>query len=96
VAQRHYYVYILTNTHNTVLYIGVTNDLKKRVWQHREKLVEGFTKRYNVTKLVYYEMFDDVRAAIAREKQLKGGSRQKKIDLVNSMNNEWRDLYDSL
>jgi putative endonuclease len=69
---------------------------RKGAWQHREKLVEGFTKRYNVTKLVYYEVFDDVRAAIAREKQIKAGSRQKKIDLVNSMNREWRDLYDEL
>jgi putative endonuclease len=96
VINRHYYVYIMTNKHNTVLYTGVTNDLKKRAWQHREKLVEGFTKRYNVTKLVYHEMFDDVRAAIAREKQIKGGSRQKKVDLVNSMNSGWRDLYDDL
>ncbi len=94
--RRYYYVYIMTNRHNTVLYTGVTNDLKKRVWQHREKLVEGFTKRYNVTKLVYYEVFDDVRVAIAREKQIKGGSRQKKIDLVNRMNSGWRDLYDDL
>ena len=86
----------MTNRHNTVLYTGVTNDLKKRAWQHREKLVEGFTQRYNVTKLAYYEVFDDVRAAIAREKQIKAGSRQKKIDLVNSMNGEWRDLYDEL
>ena len=93
---RQYCVYIMTNRHNTVLYTGVTNDLKKRAWQHREKLVEGFTKRYNVTKLVYYEVFDDVHAAIAREKQIKAGSRQKKIDLVNSMNREWRDLYDEL
>ncbi len=92
----HYYVYIMTNKHNTVLYIGVTNDLKKRVWEHRERLVEGFTTRYNVTKLVYYEVSADVRAAIAPEKQLKGGSRQKKVDPVNSMNNEWRDLYDDL
>jgi len=86
----------MTNKHNTVLYTGVTNDLKKRAWQHREKLVEGFTKRYNVTKLVYYEVSDDVRAAIAREKQIKGGSRQKKVDLVNSMNSGWRNLYDDL
>jgi len=93
---RHYYVYIMTNKHNTVLYTGVTNDLKKRAWQHREKLVEGFTKRYNINKLVYYEAFDEVRAAITREKQIKGGSRQKKIDLVNNMNSEWRDLYDDL
>jgi len=95
-VKRQYCVYIMTNRHNTVLYTGVTNDLKKRAWQHREKLVEGFTKRYNVTKLVYYEVFDDVHAAIAREKQIKAGSRQKKIDLVNSMNREWRDLYDEL
>ena len=95
-THRHYYVYIMTNKHNIVLYTGVTNDLKKRTWQHREKLVEGFTKRYNVTKLVYYEVSDDVRAAIAREKQIKGGSRQKKVDLVNSMNSGWRDLYDDL
>ena len=89
---RQYCVYIMTNRHNTVLYTGVTNDLKKRAWQHREKLVEGFTKRYNVTKLIYYEVSSDVQAAIAREKQIKAGSRQKKIDLVNSMNREWRDL----
>jgi len=95
-ADRQYYVYIMTNKHNTVLYTGVTNDLKKRTWQHKEKLVEGFTQRYNVSKLVYYEATEDVRAAIAREKQIKGGSRQKKIDLVNSMNSDWRDLYDDL
>ena len=94
--QRQYYVYIMTNKRNTVLYIGVTRDLKKRVWQHREKLVSGFTERYNVTKLVYYEVFEDVRAAIAREKQLKGGSRQRKIGLINSVNGDWRDLYDDL
>jgi putative endonuclease len=95
-THRHYYVYIMTNKYNTVLYTGVTNDLKKRAWQHREKLVEGFTKRYNVTKLVYFEVFDDVHAAIAREKQIKGGSRQKKVDLVNSVNSRWCDLYDDL
>ena len=95
-VKRLYCVYIMTNKNNTVLYTGVTNDLKKRAWQHREKLVEGFTKRYNVTKLIYYEVSSDVQAAIAREKQIKAGSRQKKIDLVNSMNREWRDLYDEL
>ena len=95
-GNRHYYTYIMTNRRSTVLYTGVTDDLKRRVWQHREKLIEGFTKRYNVTKLVYYEVFDDVRAAIAREKQLKGGLRQKKIDLINSMNSSWCDLYDDL
>lgn len=93
---RQSYVYILTNKYNTVLYTGVTGDLKKRVWEHREKLVDGFTKRYNVTKLIYYEMFAGVRDAIAREKQIKGGSRRKKIDLINGLNPEWRDLYDDL
>lgn len=91
-----YYVYIMTNKYHTVLYTGVTNDLKKRVWQHKEKLVEGFTKRYNVTKLVYYETSADVRSAIAREKQIKAGSRKKKLDLINRMNANWRDLYNDL
>ena len=86
-------MYIMTNKHDTVLYTGVTNDLKKRVWEHKEKVVEGFTKRYNITKWVYYEVFDDALSAIAREKQIKGVSRKKKIDLVNNANKEWRDLY---
>jgi putative endonuclease len=86
----------MTNKYNTVLYTGVTTDLKRRVWQHKEKLADGFTRRYNVNKLVYYEAFEDVRAAIEREKRIKGGSRQKKIDLVNSMNSDWHDLYDEL
>jgi putative endonuclease len=84
----------MTNRRDTVLYTGVTSDLKKRVWQHKDKLVEGFTKRYHVTKLVYYEVFDDILSAITREKQIKAGSRQKKIDLINATNPEWRDLYD--
>jgi putative endonuclease len=96
VFDRCYYIYIMTNKYNRVLYTGVTNDLKRRVWEHKEKLVEGFTKRYNVTKLVYYEVFNDIREAIAREKQMKAGPRQKKIDLVNVSNGEWRDLYDEL
>ncbi|MEW6328429.1 MAG: GIY-YIG nuclease family protein [Thermodesulfobacteriota bacterium] len=78
-----HYVYILTNKRNTVLYTGMTNDLKRRVFEHKEKLVDGFTKKYNVTKLVYYEVFDDPENAILREKQIKAGSRQKKIDLIN-------------
>jgi putative endonuclease len=93
---RSYFVYIMTNRTKSVLYAGVTNDLKRRVWQHKEKTFEGFTSRYQVTTLVYYEPFDDVNSAIAREKQIKGGSRQKKLDLVNSMNAEWRDLYEEL
>jgi putative endonuclease len=93
---RQSFVYIVTNKYNKVLYTGVTSDLKKRIWEHREKLVDGFTKRYNVTKLVYYEVFADIRDAIAREKQIKAGSRQKKIDLIVGMNPDWRDLYDDL
>ena len=88
--------YILTNGRRTVLYVGVTNDLKKRGFQHRHKLIKGFTSRYNVDKLVYFEVFEDAYNAISREKQIKGGSRQKKIDLIKSMNPEWRDLYDEL
>ena len=86
----------MTNKSNTVLYTGVTSNLKKRVFEHKEKLVEGFTKRYNIVKLVYYEACDDAQTAISREKQIKDGSRQKKIDLIKSINNEWRDLYDEL
>jgi len=91
-----YYLYIMTNNYNTVIYTGVTNNLQRRVYEHKSKLVEGFTKKYNVTKLVYYEIFDDSYTAISREKQIKAGSRQKKIDLVNSLNQEWKDLYDEL
>jgi len=86
----------MTNKRNTVLYTGVTNDLWRRVYDHRGKLVDGFTRKYNVTKLVYYEIFQDAENAIIREKQIKTGSRQKKIDLVNQMNKEWRDLYEQL
>lgn len=91
-----YYIYIITNKYNTVLYTGVTNDLIRRVYDHKEKLIAGFTKKYNVDKLVYYEIFTDINNAITREKQIKAGSRQKKIDLVNSMNPQWCDLYDGL
>ena len=87
-----YYVYIMTNKRNTVLYTGVTNNLKKRVYEHKEKLTDGFTKKYKITKLVHYEVFEDIEIAILREKQIKAGSRQKKIDLVNSQNEEWADL----
>ena len=88
-----YYVYLLTNKNNTVLYTGVTNDLRRRVYEHKEKKTEGFSKKYNVTKLVYYEVFRDVKSAIFREKQVKGGSRTKKNELVNKMNPKWSDLY---
>ena len=90
------YVYIMTNAAHTVLYTGVTSDLVKRIYQHREKLAEGFTKRYNVTKLVWYEVADSIESAILREKQIKAGSRQKKIMLIKTMNPGFKDLYDGL
>ena len=91
-----YFVYIMTNKRNTVLYTGVTNNLIRRVYEHKEKMIGGFTERYNVTKLVYYEVFEDIENAILREKQIKDVSRHKKIELINSMNNEWRELYEEL
>lgn len=86
----------MTNYNKTTLYIGVTNNLVRRVYEHKHKLVDGFTKRYNLTILVYYEVFDNIENAIIREKQLKAGSRQKKIDLINSLNPSWNDLYNSI
>lgn len=93
---RCYHVYILTNKHHTVLYTGVTNNLPRRVYEHKNRLTEGFTKRYNVDKLVYCEAYEDVREAISREKQLKGGSRRKKLKLIGQLNPTWRDLYEDL
>ncbi len=93
---QHYYDYTMTNKNNRVLYTGVTIDLRRRVYEHKEKLVNGFTKKYNVWKLIYYEVFDDPENAILREKKIKAGSRQKKIDLINGMNIQWRDLYGEL
>jgi len=93
---REYCVYIMTNAHNTVLYTGVTNDLARRVYEHKHGLGGAFTKKYNVNKLVYYEVGDNVHAAIAREKLIKGGSRKKKIALINSQNPEWKDLYEEI
>ncbi len=90
------YVYILTNKNHTVLYTGVTSDLVGRVWQHKNKAVKGFTRRCNVDKLVYFEGGGDPEFAIQREKQIKAGSRQKKINLINLMNPEWEDLYDTI
>ncbi len=87
-----YYVYILTNKNNRVMYIGVTNDLVRRLYEHKQELVDGFTKRYHVHKLVYYEQTTDVRSAIEREKQLKGWIRARKNELVETINPDWRDL----
>lgn len=95
-GRRQYFVYIMTNLANNTLYAGVTNDLRRRVYEHKEKMVEGFTKRYNTVKLVYYEVYDSVEDAIRREKQIKGGSRQKKLDLIESMNHGWWDLYEEM
>jgi len=89
-------MYMMTNKGNSSLYTGVTNDLVRRVHEHKEKLFEGFTKKYNITKLVYYEAFDDIVDAIYREKQIKAGSRQNKIDLINGMNPQWEDLSGKL
>jgi putative endonuclease len=91
-----YYVYVMTNKHNTVLYTGMTNDLQRRAYEHRTGRGGGFTSRFNVRKLVYYETTPSPKAALARERQLKAGSRQNKLDLIESMNPDWRDLYDDL
>ena len=91
VDMREYYVYIMTNKSRT-LYTGMTNDLERRVHEHKHKLVKGFTSKYNITFLVWYEEFDDVQQAIEGEKRIKGWLRSKKIDLIESMNPEWKDL----
>jgi putative endonuclease len=88
---RQYYVYIMTNRSKT-LYTGVTNDLTLRVYEHKKKMIDGFTKKYNITKLVYFEETNDIVSAITREKQIKGWLRSKKIALIESMNPKWGDL----
>ena len=93
---KNYFVYITTNWNNKVMYIGVTNNLTRRVYEHKNKLVEGFTKKYNINKLVYYEQFFDVNEAIHREKELKKWRREKKDKLVENLNIEWKDLSDLL
>jgi len=90
-----YYIYILANKRNGTLYIGVTSNLKKRIYEHKEKLMEGFTKQYGVDKLVYYEGALDVYEALLREKQLKKWERKWKLRLIESMNPEWQDLYNN-
>jgi putative endonuclease len=91
-----YYVYIVTNKHDSVLYIGVTSDLEGRIFEHRERLIEGFTKRYQATKLIYCEDYPDPASAIAREKQLKGWRREKKTALIEKRNPRWHDLFDEI
>lgn len=90
--EHQYYVYLLTNSNNKVMYIGMTNDLRRRVYQHKKKVIPGFTRKYNVHRLVYYEHTNDVRAAIAREKEIKKWRREKKNNLVIAVNPEWKDL----
>ena len=94
--EKQYYIYILTNQNNNVLYTGVTNNLVRCIYEHKNKFCKGFTKKYNVDKLVYYEIFIDPESAINREKQIKAGSRKKKVLLIESMNTEWLDLYSSI
>ena len=89
-------IYILANKRNGTTYVGVTSNLKRRIFEHKNNLVDGFTKRYQTHDLVYYEMGDSMEGAIKREKQIKGGSRDKKIKLIESINPEWRDLYNEL
>ena len=93
---KQYYVYFLTNWNNKVIYVVVTNDLKRRVYEHQYGLIEGFTRRYHVHKLVYYEICEEIEGAILREKKIKSGSRQKKNDLVARANPRWEDLWDQL
>ena len=90
------YVYILTDKNNKTLYIGVTSNLVRRIYEHRNHQLKGFTEKYNITKLVYYEEFLDIYQAVSREKQLKGKLRNKKLKLINNFNPEWKDLYPEL
>ena len=89
---KQYYIYILSNYSNSTIYIGVTNNLVKRLYQHRNKLIDGFTSKYNINKLVYYEIYQNIDHAINREKQLKGWSRAKKNALIETLNPTWKDL----
>ncbi len=89
-------IYIITNKKNGTLYVGITSNLIQRIYQHKQGLIDGFSKKYDLKNLVYFEVFDDIINAITREKQIKSKSRKKKIDLIESLNKEWKDLYDSI
>ena len=93
---REYCVYIMTNINNTTLYVGVTNNLMRRVVEHKNHIIKGFSTKYKLHKLVYYEVTSDINEAIRREKQIKGGSRRKKIEIINILNPEWKDLFKEL
>ncbi|MWV61331.1 GIY-YIG nuclease family protein [Helicobacter saguini] len=90
------YIYIITNKKNGTLYTGVTSDLIKRIYEHKNKIVKGFSSKYDLKNLVYYEMFENIESAIIREKQIKAGSRKKKLELINNFNPTWKDLYEDL
>lgn len=94
--EKHGYVYILFNKRNGTLYTGVTSNLPKRVYEHKNHLAEGFTNKYHIDKLGYYEVYDSVKTAIERKKQIKSGSRSTKLALIENMNPEWNDLYPSI
>ena len=91
-----YCIYMMTNQQNKVLYTGVTNNLTSRIWQNKEKLFKGFTSKYNLTKLVHYEIFGEVYDAITREKYIKGKKRKFKIDLIEKENKDWKDLWSDI
>ncbi len=93
---KQYYIYLLGNKNNTTIYTGITSDIKRRIWEHKNKITKGFSSKYNLYKLLYYEIYQDPENAIIREKQIKSGSREKKIELIESMNPKWIDLYDNL
>ena len=95
-TQHYYYVYILSNWNNKVIYVGMTNNLERRIYEHKNKLIEGFTKRYNISKLVYYETMTDVNDAIRREKEIKKWRREKKNLLIESINAGWKDLSEDV
>ena len=95
-SEKQYFVYFLANKNNSVIYVGVTSNLIRRVYQHKNKQVSGFTFKYNLSKLVYFEMYSDVMDAIRREKQIKAGSRSKKVELILAKNPKWADLYGDL
>ena len=90
------YIYILTNKNNTTLYVGVTSNLIKRIWEHKNEVIEGFTKKYKLHKLVYFEQFEDIETAINREKYIKGKSREYKMNLIEKNNKQWKDLYEEI
>lgn len=94
--QKSYYVYLITNWNNKVIYVGVTNNLKRRIYEHRNSIHNGFKKKYSVYKLVYFEVCDEIEGALFREKQIKAGSRFKKEQLVKDNNPDFKDLYDSI